>query len=94
MIRSYRCKDTEKLAGHIRVQRFRNFERVAQRKIAQLKAAESLEFLRTPPGNRLEALRGSRKGSYSIRTNDQWRICFRYRDGDAFDAEIVDYHKK
>ena len=93
MIRNYRCKDTEKLARHFRVQRFRNFERVAQRKLALLNAAESLDFLRTPPGNRLEALRGKRKGSYSIRINDQWRICFRYRDGDAFDVEIVDYHK-
>ncbi len=93
MIRSYRSKDTERLANQIRVRRFRNFERVAQRKLALLNAATSIEFLRIPPGNRLEVLRGKRSGSYSIRINDQWRICFRFRDGDAFDVEIVDYHK-
>jgi len=57
-----------------------------------LHAAHSLEFLRSPPGNRLEALRGERKGQHSIRINDRWRICFRWSDGDAFDVEIVDYH--
>ncbi len=92
MIRSYRCKDTERLAGGERVPRFVNFERVARRKLAQLDAAATLDFLRVPPGNRLEALRGDREGCYSIRINDQWRLCFRFDGGDAYDAEIVDYH--
>ena len=92
MIRSFRCKDTERLANGYRVRRFVAFERIAQRKLAQLDAAATLDFLRAPPGNRLEALRGDRKGSCSIRINDRWRICFRFADGDAWDAEIVDYH--
>ena len=92
VIRSYRCKDTERLAAGYRVRRFAAFERVAQRKLAQLDAAATLAFLRVPPGNRLEALKGDRAGSYSIRINDQWRLCFRFDDGNAYDAEIVDYH--
>lgn len=92
MIRSFRCKDTEQLAGGHRVPRFISFERVAQRKLAQWDAANTLDFLRVPPGNRLEALHGDREGTYSIRINDQWRLCFRYTDGDAHDVEIVDYH--
>jgi proteic killer suppression protein len=74
------------------VRRFVSFERVAQRKLAQLEAAATLDFLRVPPGNRLEPLKGERLGSYSIRINDQWRLCFRFENGHAFDAEIVDYH--
>lgn len=62
------------------------------RKLAQLDAAERLDDLRVPPGNRLEALKRDRRGQYSIRVNDQWRVCFRWRDGDAYDVEIVDYH--
>ena len=85
-IRSVRCKDTD------RVPQFVAFERVAQRKLAQLDAAATLAFLRAPPGNRLEALRGARSGTYSIRINQQWRIRFRFVDGDAWDVEIVDYH--
>lgn len=92
MIRSFRCKDTERLATGFRVRRFIAFERVAQRKLAQLDAAATLDFLRVPPGNRLEALRGDRAGFYSIRINDQWRLCFRYENGHAYDAEIIDYH--
>ena len=92
MMRSFRCKDTERLANGYRVRRFMSFERVAQRKLAQLNAAATLDFLRVPPGNRLEVLWGDRRGSYSIRINDQWRLCFRFVDGDAYDAEIVDYH--
>ena len=92
MIRSFRCKDTERLANGYRVMRFAGFERIAQRKLAQLDAAATLDFLRVPPGNRLEALLGDRAGSYSIRINDQWRLCFRFADGNAHDAEIVDYH--
>ena len=92
MIRSFRCKDTERLAAGYRVRRFVAIERVAQRKLAQLNAATTLEFLRAPPGNRLEALTGDRKGCYSIGINAQWRLCFRFADGNAYDAEIVDYH--
>ncbi len=93
MIRSFRCKDTERVANHVRVRRFIHFERVAQRKLAQLNAATSLDFLRVPPGNRLEALRGDREGSYSIRINSQWRLCFRFVEGEAYDVEIVEYHR-
>ena len=75
-----------------RASRFIGFERAARRKLAQLDAAATLDFLRAPPGNRLEALRGDRRGAYSIRINDRWRLCFRFVEGDAFDAEIVDYH--
>ena len=92
MIRSFLCKDTEQLANGFRVRRFASIERVARRKLAQLEAAATLDFLRVPPGNRLEALRGDRIGQYSIRINDRWRLCFRFVDGDAHDAEIVDYH--
>ena len=92
VIRSFRCQDTERLAAGYRVRRFAAIERVAQRKLAQLDAAATLDFLRVPPGNRLEALKGDRAGHYSIRINEQWRLCFRYDLGDAYDAEIVDYH--
>jgi proteic killer suppression protein len=67
-------------------------QRIARRKLRMLNNAQSLSDLRTPPGNRLEALRGDRAGLFSIRVNDQWRICFSWRDGDAHDVEIVDYH--
>ena len=66
--------------------------KVANRKLTQLHNARSLEDLRAPPGNRLQALSGDRKGRHSVRINDQWRICFGWRDGDAYDVEIVDYH--
>ena len=92
MIRSFRCRETERLARGFRVRRFVAIERVGRRKLAQLDAAATLEFLRVPPGNRLEALRGDRAGQHSIRINDRWRLCFRFVDGDAHDAEIVDYH--
>ena len=72
--------------------RFRDFERIAQRKLRQLDAATELRDLAAPPGNRLEALKGNRAGQYSIRINDRWRICFRWSGGDARDVEIVDYH--
>jgi len=92
MIRSFRDPRTETLFDNQDVPRFRAIERVARRKLLYLHRAKRLEDLRVPPGNRLEALRGDRKGQYSIRINDQWRICFRWKDGDAFDVEIVDYH--
>ena len=92
MIQNFRCSDTESLFKGRRVARFVNVESVALRKLQQLHAATALDFLRVPPGNRLEALSGDRQGQHSIRVNDQWRVCFAWRDGHAHDVEIVDYH--
>lgn len=92
MIQSFRCRDTQTLFKRKRVPRFVNIERVARRKLEQLEWAERIEDLRIPPQNRLEALKGSRKGQWSIRINDQWRLCFRFEAGQALDVEIVDYH--
>ena len=92
MIRSFLCADTENLFQSQAVNRFRNIERVARRKLLQIHAATELGSLRVPPGNMLEALRGSRKGQHSIRVNDQWRICFVWREDGAYQVEIVDYH--
>lgn len=92
MIKSFRSKATEQLHARQRVKRFRAFERVAQRKLRQLDIATGLRDLAAIPGNHLEALKGERRGQHSIRINDQWRICFVWRDGDVFDVEIVDYH--
>ena len=92
MIKTFRSKETEQLHARQRVKRFRAFERVAQRKLRQLDIATELRDPASPPGNHLEALKGGRKGQHSIRINDQWRICFLWRDADAFDVEIVDYH--
>jgi proteic killer suppression protein len=91
MIGSFRCKDTEALFDDIDVPRIRAFERVARRKLPYLNRARSLNDLRVPPGNQLETLRGRRKGQHSIRINDQWRICFVWRRGDASNVEVVDY---
>ncbi len=93
MIKSFKCKDTEKLFNDIEVPRFKAISRIARRKLEILNATLSLQSLRVPPGNRLEQLKGERKGQFSIRINDQWRICFKWQGGDAFDVEIVDYHK-
>lgn len=92
MIRSFRCADTESLARGERVRRFESVAIVARRKLRQLEIATRLDDLRVPPGNRLEALRGDRQGQYSIRINDQWRVCFRWTGQGAEDVEIVDYH--
>jgi toxin HigB-1 len=92
VIRGFKGRDTETLFRDEFVRRFAGVERVAQRKLLILDAVKSLGELRSPPGNRLEALKGNRKGQYSIRINDQWRICFLWHDGDAWDVEIVDYH--
>ncbi len=92
MIRSFKDRDTERLFADEAVPRLRAFEPVARRKLLLLNAAGRLDDLKVPPGNRLEALRGRRKGQYSIRINEQWRICFRWIGGDAHDVEIVDYH--
>jgi proteic killer suppression protein len=78
MIRSFRCADTKALAGGWVVPRFQSFERVARRKLRQLEIAQTLDDLRVPPGNRLEALRGDRAGQHSIRINDQFRLCFQW----------------
>ena len=93
MIRTFACKDTEKLSCGIRVTRFISFERVARRKLRQLEIARALEDLRVPPGNRLEQLSGNRAGFHSIRMNAQYRICLRWSDDGAEDVEIVDYHR-
>ena len=92
VIRSFRSRDVEALFRDEAVPKFRSIERSARRKLFLLHRAMSLQDLRVPPGNRLEALKGERKGEHSIRINDQWRICFRWRDKDAFDVEICDYH--
>jgi len=92
MIASFNCKVTEALFKRERALRFANIERVARRKLEQLDWAGSIEDLRIPPGNRLEALKDDRKGQWSIRINDQWRVCFRFKNGNALDVEIVDYH--
>lgn len=92
MIRSFADKDTERLFGDKRVGRFGAIERVARRKLLFLHRAIRLDDLRSPPGNRLEALKGDRAGQHSIRINDQWRICFHWSDAGAQDVEIVDYH--
>ncbi len=92
MIRSFRCRETERLFRDEAVLRFRAIERVARRKLLYLEAAVRLDDLRIPPGNRLETLKGDRAGQYSIRINDQWRICFAWQENEAIDVEIVDYH--
>jgi len=92
VIGSYGDADTEALANGRRVRRFHGIDRVARRKLRMLEAAKELGDLASPPGNRLEALAGDRKGQHSIRINDQWRICFVWRDDAAYDVEIVDYH--
>ncbi|PYU18060.1 MAG: excinuclease ABC subunit A, partial [Acidobacteria bacterium] len=92
MIKSFRSKEAEQLHARQRVKRFRAMERVAQRKLRQLDIAAELRDLASPPGNHLEALKGDREGQHSIRINDQWRICFVWRNADAYGVEIVDYH--
>lgn len=92
MIQSFRCKDTQALFEGVSPRRFRAIQTVAERKLTQLDAAQTLEFLRSPPGNRLEALKDDRKGQHSIRINDQWRVCFVWTDSGPTEVEIVDYH--
>jgi len=92
MIKTLHCRDTQALFEGKCPRKFKAFANVAERKLQMLDDAYSLEDLRVPPGNRLEALRGDRKGQWSIRINDQWRVCFRFEEGNALDAEIVDYH--
>lgn len=92
MIKTFKCKDTEKLFNDIDVKRFRSISRKARIKLEMLNATISLDSLKVPPGNRLEALKGDSKGQYSIRIDSQWRICFEWEDGNTYDVEIVDYH--
>lgn len=91
-IRSFKCADKQGLYGGKRVKRFVNIESVAMRKLAMLNRAGRLDDLRVPPGNRLEALKGDRAGQYSIRVNDQFRVCFVWTTEGPKDVEIVDYH--
>jgi proteic killer suppression protein len=92
MIKSFRCKETEKLFNDQPSKKFATINKVARRKLEMLEAANKLEDLRNPPGNRLELLKGNRAGQHSIRINDQFRICFRWVDNEAENVEIVDYH--
>ena len=92
MIRWFRCPDAAALYGGKRVRRFAAIERVATRKLQMLDDAVNLKDLLAPPGNRLEALKGDRRGRHSIRINAQWRVCFVWTDAAPADVEIVDYH--
>ena len=92
MLRSFKCEYTEALSKGQRVRRFVNIANVARRKLRQLEIANRIEDLRVPPGNHLEALKGDRSGQYSIRINDQWRVCFCWTAAGAENVEIVDYH--
>lgn len=92
MIKSFRCPDTQDLFVTGRSRRFSGIASVAARKLTQLDAAETLEFLRAPPGNRLELLKGDRAGQHSMRINDQYRLCFRWTESGPENVEIVDYH--
>jgi proteic killer suppression protein len=92
MIRTFRGADTEALFLGRHVRRWTSIETVAMRKLAMLNRAARIDDLRIPPGNRLEALKHDRVGQHSIRINDQYRVCFVWRNGDAHDVEIVDYH--
>ena len=93
MIKGFRCKDTEKLWLRRLTRKFPpSIKRASRIKLRLLHVSESLSHLRVPPSNRLKELSGNRKGQHSIRINRQWRICFRWKKGDAYDVEIVDYH--
>lgn len=92
MIQSFKCKDTLAVYEGKSPRRFKAFLAVAERKLSQLDAAQTLDFMKAPPGNHLEALKGDRKGQHSVRINDQWRICFVWTDNGPLDVEIVDYH--
>jgi toxin HigB-1 len=92
MIKPFACKETESLFNEIPVRRFQSIEQQARRKLLYLHSVKNLQDLMQPPGNKLETLKGYRKGQHSIRINDQWHICFKWREGNAYNVEIVDYH--
>jgi len=93
MIKTFGCKETQRIFNGRFSRKFpKDIQKTALRKLTQIHAAETLDFLRIPPANHLERLTGNRKGQLSIRINDQWRICFIWKDGHAFNVEIVDYH--
>ena len=92
MIKSFRSQDTEDLFNDTRVKQWRSIESVARRKLNMLHAAAKLDDLKVPPGNRLHKLDRDREGQHAIRINDQYRVCFVWRDGNAYDVEITDYH--
>jgi len=93
VIRNFKDKETQKIFERQRSRKLPSeIQQVALRKLRMLNRAETLQDLRVPPGNRLERLTGNREGQYSIRINNQWRICFKWEEGDAIDVEIVDYH--
>jgi toxin HigB-1 len=93
MIKNFKCKDTEKLFNRKFIKKLStDIHKIVLRKLMMINATTMLETLKVPPGNRLEALKGDRKGQHSIRINDQWRICFVWKNGDAFEVEITDYH--
>jgi proteic killer suppression protein len=92
MIRSFADAETEQVFHHRHSRRYAAFERIALRKLRQIHAASTVEELYAPPANRLELLKGDREGQWSLRINKQYRICFAWRDGDAYEVEIVDYH--
>lgn len=93
MIKSFKCKETEKIFNRLYSKKFSDdIQRIALRKLRMINRAKGLNDLKVPPGNRLEALKGDRKGQYSVRINDQWRVCFKWQENDAYNVEIVDYH--
>lgn len=93
MIQTFKCKETEKIfRREVSLKLPSSIQKTALRKLTYLDSAQELRDLQVPPGNRLEALKGDRQGEYSIRINDQWRICFQWQDGNALSVEIVDYH--
>jgi len=92
LIRSFRDRETEAIFERRRGRRFQQIADVALRRLVQIDSAEDVRDLRSPPANRLETLKGDRAGQYSVRINDQYRVCFRWKSGHAFDVEITDYH--
>jgi proteic killer suppression protein len=92
VIKSFRCKETRALFEGRAPRRFKSISAIAERKLQMLDIAKTIADLRCPPGNRLQSLKGNRQGQWSIRVNDQWRVCFCFEDGEALDVEIVDYH--
>jgi proteic killer suppression protein len=92
MIKSFACRDTEKLFNDQRVRHFQSFERQARKRLMVLHAAPSLDSLMLNPGNKFHSLKGDRKGQFAISINEQWRVCFEWHEGNAFNVEIIDYH--